>query len=66
MFVGRWWLAANADLAPERLFPGPDKVFMSLYELLTEKDFAPDIWASVKRILTRFSIAVLLAMPYCR
>lgn len=64
LFVGGWWLAANAELAPERLFPGPDRVFMSLYELLTEKNFAADIWASIKRILTSFSIAVLLAMPF--
>jgi NitT/TauT family transport system permease protein len=64
LFVGGWWLAANADLAPTRLFPGPDRVFMSLYELLAEKNFAADIWASVKRILTSFSIAVLLALPF--
>lgn len=64
MFIGGWWLAANAELAPERLFPGPDRVFLSLYELLAEKDFAADIWASIKRILTSFSIAVLLAMPF--
>lgn len=64
LFIGGWWLAANAELAPERLFPGPDTVFMSLYELFKEKDFASDVWASVKRILTSFSIAVLLAMPF--
>jgi len=64
LFVGGWWLAANAHLAPTRLFPGPDRVFMSLYELLAEKNFAADIWASVKRILTSFSIAVLLALPF--
>lgn len=64
LFVGGWWFAANIDLAPERLFPGPDRVFLSLYELLAEKDFAADIWASVKRILTSFSIAVLLALPF--
>jgi NitT/TauT family transport system permease protein len=58
LFVVGWWLAANAELAPERLFPGPDRVFISLYELLAEKEFAADIWASVKRILTSFSIAV--------
>ncbi len=63
LFVAGWWFAANADLAPERLFPGPDKVFLSLYELFKEKDFASDVWASVKRILTSFSVAVLLAMP---
>lgn len=63
LFFGGWWLAANADLAPQRLFPGPDQVLMSLYELLTEKEFGADIWASVKRILTSFGIAVLLAMP---
>ncbi|MFT7506743.1 MAG: NitT/TauT family transport system permease protein, partial [Gammaproteobacteria bacterium] len=64
LFLGGWWFAANAGLAPERLFPGPDRVFMSLYELLVEKNFAADIWASVKRILTSFSIAVLLALPF--
>jgi NitT/TauT family transport system permease protein len=64
LFLGGWWFAANAGLAPERLFPGPDRVFMSLYELLAEKNFAADIWASVKRILTSFSLAVLLALPF--
>lgn len=63
-FVGGWWWAAKSGLAPERLFPGLDKVFISLYELLTEKNFAADIWASIKRILTSFSIAVLLALPF--
>jgi NitT/TauT family transport system permease protein len=64
VFVGGWWLAANSNLAPVRLFPGPDIVFISLYELLVEKNFAADIWASVKRIIISFSIAVLIAMPF--
>ncbi|MDP4917390.1 MAG: ABC transporter permease [Haliea sp.] len=63
LFLGGWYLAAHAELAPPRLFPGPEKVFLSLYELLTEKDFASDIWASVKRILISFSIAVTIALP---
>ncbi len=63
LFVGGWWLAAHAELAPARLFPGPEKVFASLWELLTEKDFASDIWASVKRILVSFAIAVSIALP---
>src|SRR6056297_1991122 len=62
LFVGGWWLAAHAELAPARLFPGPEKVFASLWELLTEKDFASDIWASVKRILVSFAIAVSIAL----
>jgi len=63
LFIGGWWLAANAELAPQRLFPGPDQVFVSLYELLTEKRFGLDIWASVKRILLSFLIAILIALP---
>ncbi|MEZ5501555.1 MAG: ABC transporter permease [Halioglobus sp.] len=63
LFVGGWWLAAHSGLAPPRLFPGPDQVFVSLYELFTEKEFALDIWASVKRILISFFIAVLIALP---
>ena len=64
LFIGGWWFAAQAEIAPARLFPGPDKVFVSLYELLMEKDFAKDIWASVKRILVSFSIAVSIALPF--
>ncbi len=63
LFIGGWWLAAHAEIAPPRLFPGPEKVFTSLYELLVEKDFADDIWASVKRILLSFGIAVSIALP---
>jgi NitT/TauT family transport system permease protein len=63
LFIGGWWAAAQAGIAPERLFPGPDKVFISLHELLTEKNFASDIWASVKRILVSFAIAVSIALP---
>ena len=63
LFIGGWWLAANADLAPQRLFPGPDQVFVSLYELFTEKNFASDVWASIKRILLSFSIAIVIALP---
>lgn len=63
LFLGGWWFAAHIEIAPPRLFPGPGKVFASLYELLIEKDFASDIWASVKRILVSFSIAVAIALP---
>jgi NitT/TauT family transport system permease protein len=63
LFVGGWWLAANADLAPQRLFPGPDQVFVSLYELLTQKNFGLDVWASIKRILLSFCIAITIALP---
>ncbi|MCR9104254.1 MAG: ABC transporter permease [Gammaproteobacteria bacterium] len=64
LFIGGWWFAAQSGIAPARLFPGPDKVFLSLYELLAEKEFASDIWASVKRILLSFSIAVAIALPF--
>ncbi|MEZ5569833.1 MAG: ABC transporter permease [Halioglobus sp.] len=63
LFIGGWWFAAHAEIAPARLFPGPEKVFTSLWELLTEKNFASDIWASVKRILVSFGIAVSIALP---
>lgn len=63
LFIGGWWFAANADLAPQRLFPGPDQVFVSLYQLFTEKNFALDVWASVQRILLSFLIAILIALP---
>jgi NitT/TauT family transport system permease protein len=63
LFIGGWWFAAHAEIAPARLFPAPELVVASLYELLTEKDFAWDIWASVKRILLSFGIAVALALP---
>lgn len=63
LFIGGWWLAANADLAPQRLFPPPDQVFVSLYELFAEKNFALDVWASIQRILLSFLIAILIALP---
>jgi NitT/TauT family transport system permease protein len=63
LFLGAWYWAAEADIAPDRLFPGPDTVIASLYELLVEKNFAADIWASTQRILTSFAIAIAIALP---
>lgn len=63
LFIGGWWLAAHAEIAPPRLFPPPERVIVSLHELLTEKRFAYDILASVKRILLSFSLAVSIALP---
>lgn len=62
-FLLGWHWAASAGLAPERLFPGPTAVFSSLDELLREKDFALDIWASIKRIISSFAIAAGIALP---
>jgi len=63
LFIGGWWLAAHAEIAPPRLFPPPERVIVSLHDLLTEKRFAHDILASVKRILLSFGLAVSIALP---
>ncbi|HCR80452.1 MAG TPA: hypothetical protein DIW42_12975, partial [Alcanivorax sp.] len=54
VFFAGWYLAANAGLAPDRLFPGPLQVLASLQELFVEKAFLGDVLASVRRILVSF------------
>ena len=63
VFFAGWYLAANAGLAPDRLFPGPLQVLASLQELFVEKAFLGDVLASVRRILVSFGLAVSVALP---
>jgi len=63
VFFAGWYLAANAGLAPDRLFPGPLQVLASLQELFFEKAFLSDVLASVRRILVSFGLAVSVALP---
>ncbi|MBS3803678.1 MAG: ABC transporter permease [Oleiphilaceae bacterium] len=62
-FLLSWHFAAQLDLAPARLFPGPSAVFASLQGLFLEKAFAADVLASVIRIVISFSLAVAIALP---
>ena len=63
VFLGGWHWAANADLAPDRLFPGPIDVVDALWTLLTERGFAADIQSSLYRILVSFAMALAIALP---
>ncbi|MBQ23715.1 ABC transporter permease [Alcanivorax sp.] len=63
IFISGWYLAANMDLAPARLFPGPDVVMASLWDLFAEQGFAGDVLSSIRRIAVSFSLAVMMALP---
>ena len=58
-----WYVASKAGIASARLFPGPDAVIVSLYDLLVNREFLGDITASIQRIFSSFFIAVVIALP---
>lgn len=63
VFLLGWYLAANVDLAPERLFPSPEVVMSSLWNLFAEENFGSDVLSSIRRIAVSFSLAVMVALP---
>jgi len=63
VFVAGWYLAAQAELAPARLFPGPGQVLTALHTLFAEQQFLGDVLASVRRIAVSFGMAVAMALP---
>lgn len=63
VFLGLWqWLGLSGKV-PRQLFPPPTDVAMALWRLLTEANFAADIWASLARILVSFGMAAAIALP---
>lgn len=63
LFVLAWYIASQAGIASAKLFPGPDAVIVSLYDLLVNNNYLSDIGASVQRIFISFFIAVAIALP---
>ena len=61
LFVGAWqWLGVSGQV-PRQLFPPPTDVGAALWRLLSEANFAADIWASLVRIMVSFALAAAIA-----
>ncbi len=61
LFLTLWQQSASAQDNP--LFPTPVQVLEALHVLFTERGFASDVLASLKRILISFGLAVAIALP---
>ncbi len=62
VFLALWQFAPRPE-ALAALLPTPDQVLRTLGTLLTEKDFASDVMASLQRISISFAIAAAIALP---
>ena len=63
LFLGAWqWLGVSGQV-PRQLFPPPTDVGAALWRLLSEANFAADIWASLVRIMVSFALAAAIALP---
>lgn len=58
-----FWQLMSAYSDRPQLFPSPTRVLAALYDLFMERDFIHDVWSSLKRIITSFSIAAAIALP---
>jgi len=63
LFFGLWELSSALGWVTELLVPGPQKVVVALYTLITERGFLGDIGVSVYRILVSFIAACVIAVP---
>ncbi len=57
------WQFAPRPEGMDQLLPTPADVLRTLTTLVTEKDFAVDVGASLQRILVSFAIAAAIALP---
>lgn len=57
------WQFAPRPEGMDQLLPTPIEVLRTLATLVTEKDFAVDVGASLQRILVSFAIAAAIALP---
>ena len=63
IFFGAWKLAVVTGKVNTLLVPPPDQVLITLYELITERQFLSDIGISILRIIGSFLGACLVAIP---
>ncbi len=62
LFLAVWQFAPRPE-AMVALLPTPVQVVQTIATLVTEKDFASDVAASLQRILISFGIAAAIALP---
>ncbi len=62
-FIVVWTLVSHFELVPQRFLPLPWKVVGALWGMLTERNFAEDIWISVARVWSAFLLSVVMAVP---
>lgn len=62
LLLGAWEFLPRPEGAAA-LFPPPSQVVGTLVELFTEKDYAADVLASLRRIALSFALAAAVALP---
>ena len=63
IFFGLWQTANLRGWAPAIILPAPPAVISALYELIIDKGFLYDIWASVWRVVLGFAAACAVSAP---
>jgi len=58
-----WTLLTVTHAVPETFLPSPAAVISALADMAGSGQLAPDVWASVSRILAGFGIAVAISVP---
>ena len=58
-----WWIAAEADLVNQRLFPGPIESIQAIGEGLSDKTLLTDVRATLTRVVTALGLAIVFAVP---
>ena len=58
-----WILLSAAGAVPARFLPPPDKVWSAGVAMAESGQLATDTWASLRRILVGYGLAILVAVP---
>jgi NitT/TauT family transport system permease protein len=62
--LGAWWgLAVSGAVEPAHYLPTPPATFAAGLRMAQEGTLAPDVWATVQRVLVGFGLAVAVSVP---